>query len=259
MSVLFRSRLLRRLQVVLGLALLGLVVAPGASAASPLDTVTATGTSGLLTPPVVTRFGPLSFFNINISAQSGTSGQKPNGTATLTTGIPSIGGLTSSGPVSCLNITGPDGGVGTVAAPTMAVLQFHDSTSGNLFTVALIDNGGNGLDTMTVSEGGTPSPAGCSLLVSGTPPETGILTNGRAVVLDTPTLPTSKEQCKNGGWRNFPQFKNQGQCVAFVEHAARSTCLAERTRIGRAAFRDKYGEGRDHRGALRRCIELHSG
>ena len=31
-----------------------------------------------------------------------------------------------------------------------------------------------------------------------------------------PRVPTSKEQCKNGGWRNFPQFKNQGQCIAFV-------------------------------------------
>ena len=28
--------------------------------------------------------------------------------------------------------------------------------------------------------------------------------------------PTSKEQCRNGGWRTFPAFKNQGQCVAFV-------------------------------------------
>jgi hypothetical protein len=29
----------------------------------------------------------------------------------------------------------------------------------------------------------------------------------------TSTLaPTSKDQCKNGGWRNYPQFKNQGQC-----------------------------------------------
>jgi streptogramin lyase len=34
----------------------------------------------------------------------------------------------------------------------------------------------------------------------------------------TPPLPTSKDQCKNGGWRNFPQFKNEGQCVAFVLH-----------------------------------------
>jgi hypothetical protein len=29
--------------------------------------------------------------------------------------------------------------------------------------------------------------------------------------------PTSVEQCRNGGWRIFPEFKNQGQCVAFVE------------------------------------------
>ena len=32
------------------------------------------------------------------------------------------------------------------------------------------------------------------------------------------SVPTSKDQCKNGGWRNFPQFKNQGQCIAFVNH-----------------------------------------
>jgi hypothetical protein len=31
-------------------------------------------------------------------------------------------------------------------------------------------------------------------------------------------LPTSKEQCKKGGWKNFgTTFKNQGQCVSFVE------------------------------------------
>jgi hypothetical protein len=29
--------------------------------------------------------------------------------------------------------------------------------------------------------------------------------------------PASKEQCKNGGWRHYPQFKNQGACVTFVE------------------------------------------
>jgi hypothetical protein len=26
--------------------------------------------------------------------------------------------------------------------------------------------------------------------------------------------PTSKDQCKNGGWKAFPQFKNQGECVS---------------------------------------------
>ena len=29
-------------------------------------------------------------------------------------------------------------------------------------------------------------------------------------------LPTSKAQCKNGGWKTYTVFKNQGDCVSFV-------------------------------------------
>lgn len=29
-------------------------------------------------------------------------------------------------------------------------------------------------------------------------------------------LPTSKDQCKDGGWQNYDGFKNQGDCVSFV-------------------------------------------
>ena len=34
------------------------------------------------------------------------------------------------------------------------------------------------------------------------------------------TGPSSKDACKNGGWKTFnnPSFKNQGQCVAYVNH-----------------------------------------
>jgi hypothetical protein len=33
-------------------------------------------------------------------------------------------------------------------------------------------------------------------------------------------FPTSKDQCMNGGWRDYGStFKNQGQCIAFVEHS----------------------------------------
>ena len=32
-----------------------------------------------------------------------------------------------------------------------------------------------------------------------------------------PVRPTNKDQCKNGGWMNFaPRFKNQGDCIQFV-------------------------------------------
>ena len=30
-------------------------------------------------------------------------------------------------------------------------------------------------------------------------------------------VPTSKDQCKDGGWHQYPQFRNQGDCVSFVE------------------------------------------
>jgi 6-phosphogluconolactonase (cycloisomerase 2 family) len=33
-----------------------------------------------------------------------------------------------------------------------------------------------------------------------------------------PPVPTRKRQCKHGGWMNFPQFKKQAECVAFVHH-----------------------------------------
>jgi hypothetical protein len=31
-----------------------------------------------------------------------------------------------------------------------------------------------------------------------------------------PPPPTSKGQCKHDGWKDFPQFKNQGDCVSFL-------------------------------------------
>jgi hypothetical protein len=39
----------------------------------------------------------------------------------------------------------------------------------------------------------------------------------------TPLVPAAKDQCKNGGWRNYgTTFTNQGQCVAFVARGPRS-------------------------------------
>ena len=55
--------------------------------------------------------------------------------------------------------------------------------------------------------------------VEGTADITNIMVNG---VTEVPLVgpPTSKAQCKHGGWQTFnnPSFKNQGQCVAYVNH-----------------------------------------
>jgi hypothetical protein len=43
--------------------------------------------------------------------------------------------------------------------------------------------------------------------------------NGQVTITYTVSVPTSKDQCKKDGWKNYgPMFKNQGQCVSFVEH-----------------------------------------
>ncbi len=100
---------------------------------------------------------------------------------------------------------------GKPGAPTTAVLNLQNTVFG-VTTLELVDNGGNGADIIS---GGAflRAPTDCSPVTNGT---TDTLTNGRAVVVDAPSLPTSKEQCKNGGWRDYPQFKNQGDCVSFV-------------------------------------------
>jgi hypothetical protein len=48
------------------------------------------------------------------------------------------------------------------------------------------------------------------------PPFEGFLASGDIVVHDALPLPTSKDQCKSGGWRGFGVFRNQGDCVNFV-------------------------------------------
>jgi hypothetical protein len=42
---------------------------------------------------------------------------------------------------------------------------------------------------------------------------------GAVRILGRLALPTSKEQCKKDGWRDYPQFKNEGDCVSFVTNA----------------------------------------
>ena len=37
------------------------------------------------------------------------------------------------------------------------------------------------------------------------------------MVFDAKPLPTTKEQCMNGGWKQIG-FANQGLCIAFVNH-----------------------------------------
>jgi len=66
---------------------------------------------------------------------------------------------------------------------------------------------------------GTIKGASILIDIQGTADISKITVNGKTQVpLVGP--PTSKNQCKKGGWKHFdhPAFKNQGQCVSHVNH-----------------------------------------
>jgi hypothetical protein len=90
-----------------------------------------------------------------------------------------------------------------------------NGTATYTFTAATIAAGGNQVPVPT----GTITAADVLIDVQGTADLTNIKVNG---TLEVPLVgpPTSKAQCKKGGWKSFsnPSFKNQGQCVAYVEH-----------------------------------------
>src|SRR5437763_9132673 len=120
-----------------------------AGAASGVDTATAVGS------------GTRAYSNININASAGPLGQNPTGTASFTV----FGGFQVSGPVTCLQVTGPDMGGGTLAAPTTAVLNVQ-STNFGVVTVELVDNGGNGSDVMNTLPT-SRAPSDCSPFANG--------------------------------------------------------------------------------------------
>jgi hypothetical protein len=190
-------------RVLVGVGALWFAVGASSAVAAtppPLDTVTVTGSTanGLVT-------------NIDISGQSEPGGQNTSGNVFFTNG-----NFNSFGPLLCLNVTGPDRGGGTATAPTVAYFNYQENGLGlGVASGQIVDNGGSGADMLFITLLNR-APTDCSPFTP--PPGASQPLNGRAVVFDAPVLPASKDQCKNGGWRDFPQFKNQGDCVAFVEH-----------------------------------------
>jgi hypothetical protein len=83
------------------------------------------------------------------------------------------------------------------------------------FTAATIAAAGNQVPVPT----GTISTVDVLIDVQGTADLSNITFNGQPQSLIAGG-PTSKAQCKHGGWKSFtnPSFKNQGQCVSWFEH-----------------------------------------
>jgi hypothetical protein len=80
------------------------------------------------------------------------------------------------------------------------------SPDGQSVYVALASGGS--VSQYDVGPGGGLSPKSPATVAAG---------NGPFGVAVSPAVPTTKQQCKHGGWRQFG-FKNQGRCIRFVQH-----------------------------------------
>jgi hypothetical protein len=139
-----------------------------------------------------------SFMITTLNATSGPSGESPSGEVRFS----AFGVIQQGGPVTCLAVNG-----------SAATLRFVDELFfiGSAMTVVVTD-GPDSFDVLFPVGG---DPTDCS--TPGTPSGvSGPLTTGDIVVVDAPPLPTTKDQCKDGGWQTFGVFKNQGDCVSFV-------------------------------------------
>jgi hypothetical protein len=201
---------MRRLLALLAATALALVCVPGASIAQTPDQDFAVGEvsagPGCDIPENCTPYGSFSF-----DARSGPSGENPTGH--MTNHIGGGSAPTFSGDVTCLAVTG-----NTAVIGAFGVLDYGFAQPEIAEWTRVVDGGGPGSRRDTIQNvdlfDSTP-PTDCSRPPV-FPSEVFVVAGGDIVVHDAPPLPTTKEQCKNGRWRNFPGFKNQGTCVTFV-------------------------------------------
>ena len=200
-----RSPLRRRVALSLfAAALLGM----GASSASAqsLDRDFVTGESGGEIQGEGSC-GTFQFITV-FDASSGPSGENPTGTVRIDS-LTCFGRTTLAiYNVTCLSVAGHQATIGGVVVPNPSPLPAN--------ALFYVEDGVGGAPDRAGAEPAPTVPPTCPA-----PPfddtKTDASVTGELTVHDAVAMPTEPRQCFGGGWRTFG-FKNQGQCIAFVNH-----------------------------------------
>jgi hypothetical protein len=112
------------------------------------------------------------------------------------------------GNVALLKLQSTESASGVIGLLSMRVTDNAESTTPDLIEVTFA----------TAATGGAnecASPEGFYLGST-------MVTSGDITVVDAPPVPTTRQQCTNGGWQSYGVFKNQGDCVSFVATGGRN-------------------------------------
>ncbi|MFN8113799.1 MAG: hypothetical protein U0R51_11460 [Solirubrobacterales bacterium] len=147
--------------------------------------------------------GQFSASAIAIDASSGPAGEDPRGTVDFV-----VNGLPTSGPVSCMEVTG-NVAVLEVEGPLLSVPGAFS------MIVRLTDNGGAGADRFdwypVLPEVGRDYD--CE---TGAPGYFGGPLAGRAIVRKAPPGPKTKRACRHGAWRDYG-FRSRRHCFKYAQ------------------------------------------
>jgi len=147
-------------------------------------------------------------------AHSGPAGETPSGQVTFATGE-RAGLQTDVGTVSCLAVSGNRASIGVDFEGFFGV-------GAHAAVLYVEDLGGETQDKIGVQNlpEGVSAPSVCPTT---RPPQVTLqptfaidFDDWHIIIVDAPARPSNKGQCRNGGWRDYPGFRNQGDCVSFV-------------------------------------------
>jgi hypothetical protein len=171
---------------------------------------------------------------MQVDARSGPAGENPSGTfsASFSYGSGSNNWYFRDGTVTCLVVDGNEAvvvGTGTYGGGYNPFTGEPNPELERWFRLYVQDNGPPlgpfpefGVRDV-VSHDFSATEPDCSIPPVPPPPQWPLeATLGDVAVHDAPALPTTKEQCKDGGWRPFGVFRNQGDCVSYVATRGRN-------------------------------------
>jgi hypothetical protein len=211
--------MMRRIVFLLAVAALALLMEAGLARAQAAvgDSVAAAATAE--DPLLATGQVGCCQYRFTIDAQSGPSGESPGGSVAVQFLGRDLLPYSFSGHVSCLAVSGKLAAIGVIVdqseglpapavgqAVTLFAADHHAPVTGTLFGGAPPD--ADRLEVDLTSSGCPAFPPASNALY--------YVYNGDIAIHDAIPVPTAKDQCKNGGWRTYGVFKNQGDCVSFV-------------------------------------------